>query len=371
MKTWRLKHILPVLLALLGLQLRAQKVKDADGNNYNEVKIPHKTWLWANTQTWLGSSLSVTHYRNGDEIPEIKDAMQFAALKTGGWCYAPDGKTRLYNWYAVTDPRGLAPEGYHIPLRADWEALVRAMYQKADAFDYNRDIPKENAKKLSDWNVQPGDWTKAIGAYFWSADQSDSLRALAYNMSPPDSVPGEIFKTTMLQVRCIKSDTASALPVLSYTWQGDSFQVGFPLKPALNDSRDKLLKGHHPSELLSLPLAVTGYFVRYKTYSDEEIANPDPLLQISQTVFEALRFEQDIYNTGDLLNVQPYMHQSQYPGFTYGFQLNTLNGPKRYARCADIQVGHRFYTLLLERNNSLPSEQEWKAFLASFMPLNQ
>ena len=30
---------------------------------------------------------------------------------------------KLYNWYAVTDPRGLAPEGWHIPSDAEWTTL--------------------------------------------------------------------------------------------------------------------------------------------------------------------------------------------------------------------------------------------------------
>ncbi|MCK7537523.1 MAG: fibrobacter succinogenes major paralogous domain-containing protein [Marinilabiliales bacterium] len=43
------------------------------------------------------------------------------------WCYQENGpKTggnryaKLYNWYAVNDPRGLAPEGWRIPTNADW-----------------------------------------------------------------------------------------------------------------------------------------------------------------------------------------------------------------------------------------------------------
>ena len=29
----------------------------------------------------------------------------------------------MYNWYAVNDPRGLAPEGWHIPTDAEWKEL--------------------------------------------------------------------------------------------------------------------------------------------------------------------------------------------------------------------------------------------------------
>jgi hypothetical protein len=30
---------------------------------------------------------------------------------------------KLYNWYAVNDPRGLAPVGYHVPTDAEWTTL--------------------------------------------------------------------------------------------------------------------------------------------------------------------------------------------------------------------------------------------------------
>ncbi|MBC7605445.1 MAG: fibrobacter succinogenes major paralogous domain-containing protein [Burkholderiales bacterium] len=31
---------------------------------------------------------------------------------------------KLYNWYAVNDPRGLAPIGYHVPSDAEWTTLT-------------------------------------------------------------------------------------------------------------------------------------------------------------------------------------------------------------------------------------------------------
>lgn len=33
----------------------------------------------------------------------------------------------LYNWYAVNDPRGLAPDGFHIPTSDEWNALIKQL----------------------------------------------------------------------------------------------------------------------------------------------------------------------------------------------------------------------------------------------------
>jgi len=82
------------------------------------------------TQTWSKCNLDVTTYSNGDVIPEVTDPSAWTALTTGAWCYynndSVTGTTygKLYNWYAVTDPRGLAPTGYHIPSDTEWTTLV-------------------------------------------------------------------------------------------------------------------------------------------------------------------------------------------------------------------------------------------------------
>ena len=82
------------------------------------------------TQEWTKKNLDVSIYRNGDAIPEVKDPEEWSKLKTGAWCYYNnDPKTgkiygKLYNWYAVNDPRGLAPEGYHVPSIGEWYTLI-------------------------------------------------------------------------------------------------------------------------------------------------------------------------------------------------------------------------------------------------------
>ena len=82
------------------------------------------------TQQWMEKNLDVLTYRNGDVIPQVTDQTAWAALTTGAWCYFnndPSGYGviygKLYNWYAVNDPRGLAPQGWHIPTDEEWTSL--------------------------------------------------------------------------------------------------------------------------------------------------------------------------------------------------------------------------------------------------------
>ena len=80
------------------------------------------------TQIWTTKNLDVTTYRNGDTIPEVTDS-SWGGLTTGAWCYVNNDPAtnatygKLYNWYAVNDPRGLAPTGYHIPTDTEFITL--------------------------------------------------------------------------------------------------------------------------------------------------------------------------------------------------------------------------------------------------------
>lgn len=98
------------------------KVEDIDGNVYKTVTI--------GTQCWMIENLKVTHYRNGDAIPNITDDLAWNNLTTGAYCYYKNKANysstygRLYNWYAVKDSRNIAPEGWHIPSAAEWTTLI-------------------------------------------------------------------------------------------------------------------------------------------------------------------------------------------------------------------------------------------------------
>lgn len=94
---------------------------DIDGNTYPTVTICN--------QVWTSKNLEVTRYRNGDNIPQVQDAATWASLTTGAWCYYASNTAngivygKLYNWYAVNDPRGLAPAGWHVPSENEWMFL--------------------------------------------------------------------------------------------------------------------------------------------------------------------------------------------------------------------------------------------------------
>jgi uncharacterized protein (TIGR02145 family) len=96
-----------------------------DGKVYKTVKIGE--------QVWMAENLNVSKFRNGDLIPQaktIEDWVKAGESKKPAWCYYENNPTngikygKLYNWYAVNDPRGLAPKGWIIPSYDSWKILI-------------------------------------------------------------------------------------------------------------------------------------------------------------------------------------------------------------------------------------------------------
>jgi uncharacterized protein (TIGR02145 family) len=114
--------LLLVVLAFLTIKNQAQTVTDYDGNVYNTVTI--------GTQIWMQGNLKVTHYRNGDAIPNVTIFSSWWNLATGAYCsYNNDVNNsttygNLYNWHVVKDSRNIAPTGWHVPTDAEWTTLT-------------------------------------------------------------------------------------------------------------------------------------------------------------------------------------------------------------------------------------------------------
>jgi len=169
-----MKKLLSLIL-LLSFTIKAQ-----------EIKI--------GTQTWTSKNLDVTTYRNGDKIPQVQDANAWANLTTGAWCYyenkTANGTTygKLYNWYAVNDPRGLAPKGYHIPTDKEWTMLtdylggdsIGAKMKSTSGWENNG-----NGSNTSSFAGLPGGFRLYIGSFLyigsigllWSSSEYDNSNA--------------------------------------------------------------------------------------------------------------------------------------------------------------------------------------------------
>ena len=81
----------------------------------------------------MKKNLDVITFRNGDTIPLAKTNQEWEEAGENGrpaWCYYENNSQngekygKLYNWFAVNDPRGLAPAGWHIANDKEWKTLT-------------------------------------------------------------------------------------------------------------------------------------------------------------------------------------------------------------------------------------------------------
>ena len=125
-----------VTLILCVKLMAAMMLTSCTGGGAKDEEPLNKTTLsnevTIGTQVWMTKNLDVSTFRNGDPIPQAKTKEEWEKAgdnKLPAWCYYENDPAngakygKLYNWYAVSDSRGLAPVGYHIPSDAEWTIL--------------------------------------------------------------------------------------------------------------------------------------------------------------------------------------------------------------------------------------------------------
>lgn len=180
-------------------------------------------------QNWTQKNLDVVTFRNGDTIRQAKTADEWlvaGVYREPAWCYYTDEKGvvdtkygKLYNWYAVSDPRGLAPLGWHIPTLAEWETLSDEVGTKkgANKLKSKDDWKSEDASNSSGFTGQPGgrrehEYGKCIGrgssGSWWSASASGKEDASAVSLTNNLEYLsiGAKNKVSGFSVRCVEGE---------------------------------------------------------------------------------------------------------------------------------------------------------------------
>ena len=193
----------------------------------SEVKIGN--------QVWMTKNLDVDRFMNGDLIPESKTKEEWqkaGELQKPTWCYYNydvNNKKygKLYNGYAVSDPRGLAPAGFHIPSDAEWTELFDYLGSKEDAVikmrtksEWLKNGNYGNGNNKSKFSALPGGYCAYNGGfahikthgYWWSSTNKN-----LHNWSTENTIAGYVElrnsntlakfhmgKAAGYSVRCIK-----------------------------------------------------------------------------------------------------------------------------------------------------------------------
>lgn len=194
-------------------------VKDIDGNTYKTVQIGN--------QVWMAENLRVTRYRNGNPINNVEDATLWANANTGMWCYYGNNSQmdavygKLYNWFAVSDSRGLAPKGWHIPTEAEVLTLINYLGGNIQAGGAMKEsgttywqFPNTGATNVSGFTARPGghrhytglDYNVNQESSFWTTTIYNPSAAKFYSIyySSSECGIGAEGMTFGYSIRCIK-----------------------------------------------------------------------------------------------------------------------------------------------------------------------
>lgn len=129
---WMFKTVLVVSVIAI-FSINSVSINSLNENS-DEVTIGNQVWMTAN--------LNVDTFRNGDPIPRAKTAEEWKRAgqqQQPAWSYYENDPSngdrigKLYNWYAVNDPRGLCPAGWHIPANEEWTQLTDYLGGKEEA----------------------------------------------------------------------------------------------------------------------------------------------------------------------------------------------------------------------------------------------
>ena len=142
----------------------------AEGVLFETIKI--------GDQVWMKNNLDLSTFRNGDPIPEARtkaEWIQAGRDKKPAYCYYDNNKSngkrygKIYNWFAINDPRGLIPKGYHVPSEAEWLQLI--------SFLGGSDIAGKELKSEKTFGASPGGYRNndgnfygaGLNGYWWSS----------------------------------------------------------------------------------------------------------------------------------------------------------------------------------------------------------
>lgn len=195
-------------------------VIDQDGNVYHTIVI--------GTQIWMVENLKTTRYRNGESIAGVSDDTKWNSLSIGAFCNYDNNPTnsaiygRLYNWYAVSDSRVIAPKGWHVPSDEEWttltnylvggESLAGGKLKEAGISHWLK--PNTDATNNTGFTALPGGDRSfsgtflgiGYGSYYWCSsedDYSDAFcRTIYCNSSEVNK--SSLYKTVRISIRCVK-----------------------------------------------------------------------------------------------------------------------------------------------------------------------
>lgn len=200
-------------------------INDIEGNTYATVQIGE--------QLWIAENLRTSHFSNGDSISHLPDDNAWKKVEGAALCSYNNEPTTinlygvLYNWYCVSDSRGVCPAGWHVPTENEWETLIVFLGGDSEAGGKMKSTrtepmeepywnsPNSGATNESGFSGLPNGYRKETGVFsnhwgfgfWWSSTEQNPVQAgyqkLSYNVATTSS--NHFKKNSGLSIQCIKN----------------------------------------------------------------------------------------------------------------------------------------------------------------------
>ncbi len=207
-------------------------VTDIDGNTYKTIMIAHPLFDMGEVEI-MAENLKVTHFKDGTPIPENQSpeewrnglndhSPQFA------WShYSEEGEGQtygvFYNWYVVSDTRGLCPTGWHVPNNEDWERLFTILGGRGIAGGKLKSKsnlwlpPNTSATDEAEFSSLPGGFISSgpmeeegLRGWYWTSTEGPDIGQLSTAYAVHTNYDNEImghsnqYKSDGRNIRCVK-----------------------------------------------------------------------------------------------------------------------------------------------------------------------
>ncbi len=206
-------------------------VTDVEGNTYRTIMI--------GSQLWMAENLKVTRFRDGGSIPLVAKDSRWVKIDSPAYCAYDNSEANieihglLYNWFAVSSGRNIAPTGWHVPTDKEWHILEMHLgmsmkeassegfrgtkagnsIREAGFYHWDRtDIVADNSSGFSALpsgyrNYKSGGFAHMNQySYFWTSTEKQDNYAWyrSVNSYSPSIGRSYIFEDNGFSVRCIK-----------------------------------------------------------------------------------------------------------------------------------------------------------------------
>ncbi len=192
----------------------------------NEENIKESKFIKIGEQIWEKENLNTIKFRDGEEIlhaQSIDEWIYAAENQIPAWCENSNGTEllpeygKLYNWYAVNNSRGLAPKGFRVATKDDWDQLhdfigknnasgLKILKDQVDQKTTNSKLNETGFSALKGGFRTDKHQFSEMGyiARWWTSSETNENEAIGYTIIDSELKTNSYYKYQGFSVRLIK-----------------------------------------------------------------------------------------------------------------------------------------------------------------------